>query len=615
MAHTSQDDSDVEYIDIDFRSTSAGLTTPDRLDTEFDKPDNFYEKWVHQASAKHVNPEFTASDALRKLYPGHSLVISDDFRLNLTSFPGAQIEPLSTSEVVTSTIFASIPRGVGSNVRGTLVDSIIFGTFKVTWTNQEFLVHIAKVPSGLGIKTVHFILHAGPEELARELVLSACLFADKAHDEIWVFNQGLWSKNKSLWLEIQDSSWDDVVMKEESKSALQKDIYGFFKSEMVYKKLSLPWKRGLIMYGPPGNGKTISIKVVMKTCAERGFTPLYVKSFQSHQGEEGAVQSVFQKARQVAPCVLILEDLDSLINNRNRSFFLNQLDGLEGNDGLLVIASTNHFDRLDPALSQRPSRFDRKYLFDDPDPKERALYARYWRDKLKDNNEISFPDSLIDEVTNVTQGFSFAYLKEAFVATLVLVSNAGDDKQVDFPLILKIQIATLCKELGKQIPPQLPAPPDTRAQGEKASSDEPAKVWMQTLRTPYSREPTCTSTDLTGSILKAKHSSGRQLPLPRDVSPEFEGRTSWFFDATSKGGGSSRNPSVPRSGKIYRTETAPSPGRAAAQVGVLPAPPSAYPQAAMPGSLSPQDSLQVGGAWDGPTASTSPRNPFSIDSF
>lgn len=71
---------------------------------------------------------------------------------------------------------------------------------------------------------------------------------------------------------------------------------------------------------------------------------------------------VFGKARAEAPCVLILEDLDSLINDKNRSFFLNQLDGLENNDGLLVIGSTNHYDRLDPAITKRPSRFDRKLL-------------------------------------------------------------------------------------------------------------------------------------------------------------------------------------------------------------------------------------------------------------
>jgi transitional endoplasmic reticulum ATPase len=69
---------------------------------------------------------------------------------------------------------------------------------------------------------------------------------------------------------------------------------------------------------------------------------------------------VFEKAREVSPCVIVLEDLDSLITDFNRSFFLNQVDGLHNNDGLLLIGTTNHFDRLDPGLSTRPSRFDRK---------------------------------------------------------------------------------------------------------------------------------------------------------------------------------------------------------------------------------------------------------------
>ena len=69
---------------------------------------------------------------------------------------------------------------------------------------------------------------------------------------------------------------------------------------------------------------------------------------------------VFDKARQLAPCVLVLEDLDSLINDKNRSFFLNQLDGLQSNHGLFIIGTTNYFDRLDPGLNSRPSRFDRK---------------------------------------------------------------------------------------------------------------------------------------------------------------------------------------------------------------------------------------------------------------
>ena len=102
------------------------------------------------------------------------------------------------------------------------------------------------------------------------------------------------------------------------------------------------------------------MKVIMKECDAKGYYPLYVKSFRSWKGEEGAMTDVFEKARQLSPCVIILEDLDSLINPNNRSFFLNQLDGITPNDGVLIIATTNYLERLDPALSKRPSRFDRK---------------------------------------------------------------------------------------------------------------------------------------------------------------------------------------------------------------------------------------------------------------
>ena len=81
---------------------------------------------------------------------------------------------------------------------------------------------------------------------------------------------------------------------------------------------------------------------------------------QDYFGDEYAIAEVFSKARQNTPCIIILEDIDSLVNDQNRSFFLNELDGLEGNDGILLIGSTNHLDRLDPGLSTRPSRFDRK---------------------------------------------------------------------------------------------------------------------------------------------------------------------------------------------------------------------------------------------------------------
>jgi len=156
---------------------------------------------------------------------------------------------------------------------------------------------------------------------------------------------------------------------------------------------------------------------------------LYVKSFTSFQPAEFAILSIFAKARQMAPCILIFEDIDSLVTPFVRSYFLNAVDGLESNHGILMIGSTNHLERLDPGIAKRPSRFDRKYLFALPVRSERVQYAQYWRKKLQGNKKIEFPEVLCHMIADITDDFSFAYMKEAFVAALlVIVASKGDSK-------------------------------------------------------------------------------------------------------------------------------------------------------------------------------------------
>jgi ATP-dependent Zn protease len=74
--------------------------------------------------------------------------------------------------------------------------------------------------------------------------------------------------------------------------------------------------------------------------------------------EHENMRSVFARARITTPCLLVMEDLDSMIDENTRAFLLNELDGFETNAGVVVLATTNHPDRLDPALMNRPSRFD-----------------------------------------------------------------------------------------------------------------------------------------------------------------------------------------------------------------------------------------------------------------
>lgn len=89
-----------------------------------------------------------------------------------------------------------------------------------------------------------------------------------------------------------------------------------------------------------------------------------------------------------------------------------------------MVASTNHLDQLDAGLSSRPSRFDRKYLFPLPSEEERNLYCQYWRERLKKKKvEIEFPKRICPAVALITDGFSFAYMQEAFVATLLAIAQ------------------------------------------------------------------------------------------------------------------------------------------------------------------------------------------------
>jgi hypothetical protein len=85
-------------------------------------------------------------------------------------------------------------------------------------------------------------LHEGSEAAARDFIFAAGVWREELHDEIWVFNQGFWNKDHGLWTEIQKADWKDVVLKDKFKKSLQKDIYGFFASEAVYKELAIPWK-------------------------------------------------------------------------------------------------------------------------------------------------------------------------------------------------------------------------------------------------------------------------------------------------------------------------------------------------------------------------------------
>jgi SpoVK/Ycf46/Vps4 family AAA+-type ATPase len=129
------------------------------------------------------------------------------------------------------------------------------------------------------------------------------------------------------------------------------------------------------------------------------------------------VYSIFSHARKCAPCILVLEDLDTMLSSDVKSVLLNELDGLAPNDGILTIATTNHPEEIDEAILKRPSRFDVKYTYSSPDLKMREHFARKWLEKnlkelptwVRENLDTETISKAVAEKTN---GFSYAYMKE-----------------------------------------------------------------------------------------------------------------------------------------------------------------------------------------------------------
>ncbi|MCJ1282402.1 hypothetical protein MMC26_001725 [Xylographa opegraphella] len=378
------------------------------------------------------------TEALRSCYPKHLITAilaqnCDLLAYAAAGYASAEIDPVTDTAVRWRGYLFPSQRGQP----GRLGDAIRFAKYRYKWLSEEFILYkaVVRVDKNYPI-TVYYVLREldnddttdSRSKMTDNLIQSVGDW-QMADDKLVYVYDNYWTISRALWEEVQKADWDDVILDQGMKTALQDLVRRFFDSKKVYEEAGVPWKRGVIFHGPAGNGKTISLKAIMHTLSVRKdpIPSLYIKAADFTYN----IRQIFAFARQMAPCLVIFEDIDTIVTDKTRSYFFNEADGLEHNDGIMMIASTNHLDRLDPGLSHRPSRFDRKYLFPQPSLEERTLYCEFWRHKLRNKPSIEFPEMLCKAMAGIMGEFSFAYMKEAFIATLLTIAGSRTGKLED----------------------------------------------------------------------------------------------------------------------------------------------------------------------------------------
>lgn len=245
----------------------------------------------------------------------------------------------------------------------------------------------------------------GPSVVACEQFFSAvCRWNTVGDNAITVFDEGHFERDEDLREEIKERNLDDMVLSPAIRKRLTDDVLEFFRQKEWYESQGLPWKRGIILHGPPGNGKTQTIRALINGA---NVSTIYIRSLWGYRvPAEVCLKRIYQRARDIAPCIVVMEDIDSLITPGIRSYFLNEMDGMRNLDGVMTIATTNHLDKLDVAIKDRPSRFDVKIEFGNPDAEARAAYLGEPLFLTKLASEFA------TEVVKRTDGMSFAALQE-----------------------------------------------------------------------------------------------------------------------------------------------------------------------------------------------------------
>jgi len=249
------------------------------------------------------------------------------------------------------------------------------------------------------------------------------------------------------------TTFDDAAGVDEAKNELQETV-SFLKNPRHYGRLGARQPKGILLVGPPGTGKTLLARAVAGEAGVPFFSISGSEFVEMFVGVGAArVRDLFEQAKKKAPCIIFIDELDALGRARmagpapggheekeqTLNQLLNELDGFDAREGIVILAATNQPQVLDPALL-RAGRFDRQVLVDKPDRRGRLAILKVHVGKIKLAADID-----LDRVAALTAGFSGADI-ENLVNEAAIVATRRDAESVtldDFTIAIERMVAGL----------------------------------------------------------------------------------------------------------------------------------------------------------------------------
>lgn len=222
-------------------------------------------------------------------------------------------------------------------------------------------------------------------------------------------------------LKRQELKTDDLlVLPEPNSQKIINEFERFWTLEEKYQKFGFLFKRGFLLWGPPGSGKTSLINLMMKSIIQvyNGMI-VVVDECETAQG----CLSMIRKNEPTRPLITILEDLDAMVEKYGEAGYLNLLDGSEQINNVIHIGTTNYPERLDKRFVDRPSRFDTIVRIGMPGWEAREAYFKH---RFEGQDLDWYTPEELERWTRLSKGFSVAHMREMIISVCCLGQSLED---------------------------------------------------------------------------------------------------------------------------------------------------------------------------------------------